>query len=148
MGANGKKINNKEFTLPDFFIKKTTYDEMIAYCKGLLPYEACGLLSEAEGKSSTLWKIKNETKRFNRFAMSSESIKIAVKEMKKKGESLSGIFHSHPNSPAVPSTHDIRNNSYPEFPYLIVSFHKGRTEVKCFKMIGRKVIPINIKIID
>lgn len=80
--------------------------------------------------------------------MSAESIKIAVKEMEQKGEVLSGIFHSHPSSPAHPSSHDIRNNTYPELPYLIVSFYRGRTEVKCFRMIDSKVFPLKIKIID
>ncbi|CAM3761673.1 Mov34/MPN/PAD-1 family protein [Cytobacillus oceanisediminis] len=148
MGVNGKKINKKEFTGHDLLIKRDVYEEMITYCSELLPYEACGLLSGIKDRFTTLWKIKNETKRFNRFTMSSESIKTTVKEMEKIGEVLSGIFHSHPSSPALPSTHDIRNNSYPELPYLIVSFHKGRTEVRCFKMIDKKVFPINIKIID
>ncbi|GLB62013.1 M67 family metallopeptidase [Cytobacillus sp. NCCP-133] len=148
MGVNGKKSKEINFTGQDFIIKRTIYEEIITYCKEILPYEACGLLSKLEGQSNTLWKIKNESKRFNRFTMSSESIKTAVKEMEQIGEVLSGIFHSHPNSPAHPSIHDIRNNSYPELPYLIVSFHKGRTEVRCFKMIDKKIFRINIKIID
>lgn len=148
MGTNGKKISENHFTGLEFCIKRTIYEEMITYCKESLPYEACGLLSGAKGPSTTLWKIKNETQKFNRFIMSSESIKLAVHNMETIGESLSGIFHSHPNSPALPSSHDIKNNSYPELPYLIVAFYKGKTEVNCFKMIDKKVIPLNIKIME
>ncbi|KAF0817865.1 hypothetical protein KIS4809_3383 [Bacillus sp. ZZV12-4809] len=132
----------------DILIKKKIYEDMISYCSSKLPYEACGLLSGAHGGCTAMWKIKNESQKLNRFMMSSESIKDAVQEMEQLSEDLTGIFHSHPNSPAVPSTHDINNNSYPEIPYFIVSFYRGKTEVKVYKIEGKKYYPLNLKIID
>jgi proteasome lid subunit RPN8/RPN11 len=130
-------------------MKKSVYDDMIDYCKHALPYEACGLLSGVkEEAGNTLWKIKNESLSLNRFYMSKEAIKRAVLKMNENGEKLTGIFHSHPTSPAFPSTHDIENNPYDHIGYLIVSFYKGKVEVGCFRMNNKRVIPLNLIITD
>jgi proteasome lid subunit RPN8/RPN11 len=122
---------------------------MIGYCKQALPYEACGLISgNKEELGNNLWKIKNESLSLNRFYMSKEAIKRAVIKMNENGEILTGIFHSHPTSLAVPSQHDIENNPYDHIGYLIVSFYKGKVEVGCFKMNNKKVIPLNLIITE
>ncbi|OLS34068.1 hypothetical protein BTR25_23245 [Bacillus sp. MRMR6] len=117
---------------------------MIAYCKQGLPYEVCGLLSSINETGSTLWKIKNETRQLNRFYMSKEAIKGAVMEMNKNDEKLTAIFHSHPTSPAIPSSRDIENNPYDQLAYFIVSFHKEKVHVGCFRMNNKKVIPLTL----
>jgi proteasome lid subunit RPN8/RPN11 len=38
-----------------------------------------------------------------------------------------GIFHSHPDAPAVPSTYD-REHAVPTFSYVILSVRRGRVE--------------------
>jgi [CysO sulfur-carrier protein]-S-L-cysteine hydrolase len=121
---------------------------MIAYCKQALPYEACGLLSGLNETGNTLWKIKNESLSLNRFNMSKEAIKHAVMGMHEKHEIFTGIFHSHPTSLAIPSSHDIENNPYDDIAYLIVSFYKGKVDVRCYKMNNKKVIPFNLLIMD
>ncbi|MFB3161480.1 M67 family metallopeptidase [Neobacillus sp. 179-J 1A1 HS] len=139
---------NLEANPEDFHIKKSVYEEMIAYCKQALPYEACGLLSGLNETGNTLWKIKNESLSLNRFNMSKEAIKHAVMGMHEKHEIFTGIFHSHPTSLAIPSSHDIENNPYDDIAYLIVSFYKGKVDVRCYKMNNKKVIPFNLLIMD
>lgn len=80
--------------------------------------------------------------------MSQEAIKRAVMEMNEKDENLTGIFHSHPTSPAFPSSQDIENNPYDQIAYFIVSFYKGKVDVGCFKLNNKKVIPVKLNIID
>jgi [CysO sulfur-carrier protein]-S-L-cysteine hydrolase len=143
-----KGIKNKKENYQAFYIKKSVYEEIIAYCKQALPYEACGLLSGINETGNTLWKIKNESVRLNRFYMSQEAIKRAVMEMNEKDENLTGIFHSHPTSPAFPSSQDIENNPYDQIAYFIVSFYKGKVDVGCFKLNNKKVIPVKLNIID
>jgi [CysO sulfur-carrier protein]-S-L-cysteine hydrolase len=121
---------------------------MIAYCKQGLPYEECGLLSGINETGCTLWKIKNESRHLNRFYMSKEAIKRAVVEMNEKDEKLTGIFHSHPTSLAVPSSRDIDNNPYDQLAYFIVSFYKGKIDVGCFRMNNKRVIPLKLIITD
>jgi [CysO sulfur-carrier protein]-S-L-cysteine hydrolase len=140
-------LENRENT-QEFEMKKTVYEEMIAYCKQVLPYEACGLLSGVKEEGGTLWKLNNESLNLNRFYMSKEAIKHAVMKMNENGEKITGIFHSHPTSPAFPSSHDIKNNPYDHIAYFIVSFYKGKAEVGCFKMDNKKVIPLKIFVTD
>ncbi|MFJ5760206.1 M67 family metallopeptidase [Neobacillus sp. NPDC093182] len=139
---------NLEANPENFYIKKSVYEEMIDYCKQTLPYEACGLLSGMNETGNTLWKIKNESISLNRFYMSKEAIKHAVTGMHEKHEIFTGIFHSHPASLAIPSSHDIENNPYDDIAYLIVSFYKGKVDVRCYKMNNKKVIPFNLLIMD
>lgn len=149
MGVNGIS-SNKQNKLENFHftIKKEVYDEMITYCQSALPNESCGLLSNINLIGSSIWRIKNESINPNRFYMPAESIKHAVENIEKKGEKLSGIFHSHPSTPAIPSSHDIKNNPYANLAYLIVSFYKGKVDVGCFMMNGKTVIPLKLIIID
>ncbi|MDR7001030.1 M67 family metallopeptidase [Neobacillus niacini] len=148
MEMSGISYSDEVFGVENFIIKKSVYKDMIEYCRSNLPNEACGLLSGEEGTGLTLWKIKNEYKSPNRFYMSKESIQQAFIEMEVLGEQLTGIFHSHPSTPAFPSIKDIRNNAYPQLAYLIVSFYKGKVEVRCFKTTEDSAIPINLVILD
>ncbi|MEH6949145.1 M67 family metallopeptidase [Bacillus sp. JJ634] len=150
MGVNGLRTNvqNKQVMISHFKIKRDVYEDMIVYCQKVLPNEACGLLSGITDTGDTLWKLKNESLNPNRFYMSMEAIKLAVQNMEHKGEKLSGIFHSHPSTPAFPSSHDIENNPYTDLAYLIVSFYKGKVDVACFKMHGNTVMPIKLIVVD
>jgi proteasome lid subunit RPN8/RPN11 len=150
MGVSGVKINieYKQEITAHFKIKKAIYEEMASYCKSGLPNEVCGLLSGINATGQTIWKIKNESLNPNRFYMSAEAIKIAVMKMERNGEKLSGIFHSHPSSPAFPSSCDIENNPYHDLAYIIVSFYKGKVEVGCYKMDSKTLIPLELIIID
>lgn len=148
MGGNGVRTNNKLDTKDFFKIKKEVYEGMIAHCQSALPYEGCGLLSGIASSGETLWKLRNESHHSHRFHMSAESIKRAVETIGKKGEVLTGIFHSHPSSPAIPSSHDIQNNPYKDLAYIIVSFYKGKIEVGCFRIENKTAIPLELILID
>lgn len=150
MGVNGVRSNIESNQVGNeyFMIKKDVYEDMISYCQDALPYEGCGLLSGIKATGDTLWKLENESLNLNRFYMSVEAIKLAVQNMANKGEKLSGIFHSHPSSPAIPSSHDIENNLYTYLTYLIVSFYKGKVEVGCFKMDDKTASPLKLIILD
>ena len=53
------------------------------------------------------------------------------------GLRLIGCYHSHPDAPATPSAFD-RENSYPDFLYIIVAVKKGRaTDMRSYEL-GRE----------
>ncbi|TCJ01445.1 M67 family peptidase [Cytobacillus praedii] len=141
-------LDNLDIRSAAFKIKKAVYEEMILYCQQALPFEACGLLSGMRFNGTNLWKIKNETLKSNRFSMSKESIELTSKNANKMGEKISGIFHSHPSSPAYPSSHDIGNTPYPNLAYIIVSFYKGKVEVGCFQINEGMVTPLKLIIVE
>ncbi|MGG3862757.1 Mov34/MPN/PAD-1 family protein [Aneurinibacillus aneurinilyticus] len=129
-----------------FYIHEAVYKEMIAYCRQDLPNEACGLMSGPTGIETghTLWKLPNEAKQRNRFLLSEDTISEVLEEMKKRGEQLTGIFHSHPTKVAYPSATDIACNPYPGVAYIIISFTDSPPVVRCFTMKDNKLQQLDI----
>jgi proteasome lid subunit RPN8/RPN11 len=55
--------------------------------------------------------------------------------MREAGEDLLAIYHSHPASPAAPSSIDIAEAGYPDAIYLIISLNtKGVLEMRGFRI--------------
>jgi proteasome lid subunit RPN8/RPN11 len=70
-----------------------------------------------------------------RYIMEPASQIKAMREMREHDEELFAIYHSHPSSPAEPSSIDINEASYPEALYLIISLNtKGVLEIRGFHL--------------
>ncbi|MFB9759827.1 M67 family metallopeptidase [Ectobacillus funiculus] len=124
------------------------WKEMIHHCKKELPYEACGLLTGKNGIAKTIWQMKNIDQSPVSFSMDLEQIRRVFETISKTDESLLGIYHSHPTDKAYPSAGDIANSNYPDVGNLIISFSNNIPVVKCFQIIGKTVIPLNIEVVD
>jgi proteasome lid subunit RPN8/RPN11 len=57
---------------------------------------------------------------FHRYAMSPQDWARLEDEADERGLSLVGYYHSHPDSPAIPSIYD-RDHALPNFTYIITS---------------------------
>lgn len=99
------------------------------------PDECCGFLfgkEEANGHRSiteiqVVVNAKEGDKR-RRFVIAPLDYIKAEQFADEKGLQLLGVYHSHPNHPAIPSEHD-RVAAQPYFSYVIVSVLEGRPEV-------------------
>ncbi|MCK6579077.1 MAG: M67 family metallopeptidase [Anaerolineae bacterium] len=60
------------------------------------------------------------TERYHRYAMTPVDWMRLEDAADARGLSLVGYYHSHPNSPAIPSLYD-RDHALPNFAYLITS---------------------------
>ena len=127
-----------------FYLSHKTQEEMIKHCRNELPYEACGLLSGRNGIATTCWPMKNIHKSPVSFAMDKNQIAQVFDSMNKNGESLLGIYHSHPTDRAHPSRADITYNNYPELGYFVISLTKKHPVVKCFCMKNNKVTELKV----
>jgi proteasome lid subunit RPN8/RPN11 len=92
------------------------------------PFECCGLLLgrfESDGVKTVVetYPISNareeEAKR-NRFLIQPEELMRGEAYARAKSLDVVGFYHSHPDSPAVPSTYDL-NHAWPTYSYIIVS---------------------------
>ena len=91
------------------------------------PYECCGLLIGRfeEGLKTTLetYPISNareESAKRNRFLIQPEELIRGEKYAASKKLDIVGFYHSHPQSPAVPSQYDLEH-AWPTYSYIIVS---------------------------
>jgi len=132
---------------------------MISHAEADAPNECCGLLAGKEGKIEEIYAIANlpaddpkiadmqvpQDRRF-RYVMDPKEQLLAFKTMRKNGTELSGIYHSHPHSPAYPSATDVRLAFYPEVYYLIISLEmKEKPEVRCFQIVDEKITELVIE---
>jgi proteasome lid subunit RPN8/RPN11 len=97
------------------------------------PHECCGfMLGSAEDGLQRIVEIRGQPNertesRENRFVISPEQFKAAETYARRTGLQLVGIYHSHPDSPARPSTYD-RDHAWPWFSYIIISVKGGKAD--------------------
>jgi proteasome lid subunit RPN8/RPN11 len=108
--------------------------------------EICGLISRDRQGFKKCYPIANtarDRKRF--FALDPRGQIAAMRIMREHGEELAAIFHSHPDSPPLPSLADVEQHEYPDVLYLIISLGtKGVLEMRGFKIHEREIKEVAI----
>jgi proteasome lid subunit RPN8/RPN11 len=102
-----------------------TMEGIRAHLLSTFPEEGCGFLlgTESETRTVTHYLIADnvqESNRERRFSIRPEDYLLAEQFAAENELSLLGIYHSHPNHPAIPSGTDLEN-AVPWFSYLIVT---------------------------
>ncbi len=94
------------------------------------PEEACGFLigTEADDDRTVITAIParniSEDDKKRRFVINPVEYLKAEKYADARGLLLLGVFHSHPDHPALPSKHDLAH-AHPFFSFMIVSIMNG-----------------------
>ncbi len=94
------------------------------------PDECCGFLygDEKDLRTITLARPVHNAKegdKRRRFEIAASDYMDAEQFAADEGLSLLGVYHSHPDHPAIPSIHDLRQ-AMPFFSYIILSVKKGK----------------------
>jgi proteasome lid subunit RPN8/RPN11 len=91
------------------------------------PYECCGLLLGRYGENGKLVKetypisnAREESAKRNRFLIKPEELLRGERYALDRDLEVVGFYHSHPDSPAVPSQYDLEH-AWPTYSYIIVS---------------------------
>lgn len=93
------------------------------------PDECCGFFFGTEDQAGNRQVnnilIVNNAKagdKRRRFEIPAKDYLSAERKAEELGQALLGVYHSHPNHPAIPSEHD-RVAAQPYFSYIILSVH-------------------------
>lgn len=96
------------------------------------PYECCGLLLGRYGSDGKIvtetYPISNareESARRNRFLITPDELLHGERYARAHDLEVVGFYHSHPDSPAVPSQYDLEH-AWPTYSYIIVSTSADR----------------------
>jgi proteasome lid subunit RPN8/RPN11 len=96
------------------------------------PEEGAGLLlGKDEGKARRVHKLQplenqyDADSRHNRYRFSPQDMIDAEELADELGLEVIGVFHSHPDHPALPSEFD-RERAFPWYSYLITSVQRGK----------------------
>lgn len=108
-------------------IDQNQLEEIRAHGVRDYPYECCGLLLGRfgpDGKSvNEIFPISNareESAKRNRFLITPEELLRGEQYARRNDLEIVGFYHSHPDSPAVPSQYDLEH-AWPTYSYIIVS---------------------------
>jgi proteasome lid subunit RPN8/RPN11 len=102
--------------------------EISAHGEQDYPYECCGLLIgrfQPDGvklviETYPISNAREETAKRNRFLIQPEELMKGERYAREKDLEVVGFYHSHPESPAVPSQYDLEH-AWPTYSYIIVS---------------------------
>ena len=128
-------------------LKQSHVEEMFAHAKAEYPNEACGILAGRDKKAERVYKMTNQDKSPESYFMDSKEQFRVMKEIRKNGWELLGIYHSHIASPARPSQRDMDMAFYSDAVYLIISLSDwDNPAIKAFKIQEGKVEEEELKI--
>jgi len=107
-------------------IKKSDYDKILQHATENLPEEACGLIAGKIDDDGTkhieeVYLLENTDHSNEHFNISPQDQLKAIKDMRTRGLSPLGNWHSHPESPSRPSEEDKRLFFDSKARYLILS---------------------------
>lgn len=121
-------MTQKTVQIPRTLVNQLLHQAQLSPAK-----EVCGLVGRKDD-NCICYPIENvATDASVLFALNASEQLAAFKDMKEKGEDLFAIYHSHPNSPAIPSRIDIDEANYMDALYLIISLNtKGVLEMRGF----------------
>ena len=96
------------------------------------PYECCGLLlgrfateSKVVTETYPISNAREESAKRNRFLITPEELMKGERYAREHDLEVVGFYHSHPDSPAVPSQYDLEH-AWPTYSYIIVSTSADR----------------------
>lgn len=96
------------------------------------PYECCGLLLgrySGDGKiveeTFPISNAREESAKRNRFLITPEELLRGERYAASRALEVVGFYHSHPDSPAMPSKYDLEH-AWPTYSYIIVSTSEGQ----------------------
>ena len=97
-------------------------EAMEAHALDARPAECCGLLAGDGHTITSVYRLRNESDRpETRYFASPEDLLAAIRRIRQEGQTMMGIYHSHPKSPAYPSKSDVELAFYSDSIYFILS---------------------------
>jgi proteasome lid subunit RPN8/RPN11 len=110
-----------------------------------LPEEACGLLAGNDDTIQAAFPVTNQMHRPDRFRMDPAEQYEVFRWIDEHGLELSGIFHSHPSGPEVPSETDLAEFAYPGVAYLILFPREQIWQARIFDIRDGNSAEINLE---
>ncbi len=117
------------------------------------PNEACGLLvgrlDDQGWHVDAAYEVRNinEARAADRFVLDPEGYQRVDRMVRRTGQEIIGVFHSHPDCPARPSPTDL-DNAWESFLYPIVSVDRGCVhEIRYWSLnaTGKRFQPVPVR---
>ena len=115
-----------------------------AYCDA--PNECCGLLIGSPHRLERVHPARNLVASPTRYLIDPADHFAAIHCARTDGLRVVGTYHSHPLGPPVPSMTDLRDATYPDYVYVIVSpRHDFETELEGYHLRNGGFEPVTLR---
>lgn len=112
-----------------FYLPPAMRDEIFAHAREEAPRECCGVISTRDGVPVALYRMTNTYPGVDFYEPSGKELYARYTEIEEAGLELGAIYHSHPVSPAYPSSRDVEFAGWPTAIYLICSLQHPEAPV-------------------
>jgi proteasome lid subunit RPN8/RPN11 len=113
-------------------IGKALQGEIFKHLQSCYPNEGGGFLLGSNSNDTVqisetiqVQNVFEQEEQYHRYAMTPQDWMKLEDEADARGLTLVGYYHSHPDSPAIPSIYD-RDHALPHFTYLITQVNEGK----------------------
>ena len=119
-------------------LAREDFQKILERARECLPEEACGLIAGRDEEGGNVRRIEavylltNTDHSHEHFSLDPGEQLQAVKDMRSRGLSPLGNWHSHPESPSRPSEEDIRLSFDRHASYLILSLMEEEPVLNSF----------------
>jgi proteasome lid subunit RPN8/RPN11 len=122
-------------------------EEVLAHARAGLPNEACGLLAGdlATGRVSAFHPARNAFASPRRYDVHPEDLVRIVLAIEAGGEDLVAVFHSHTQTPAVPSPTDLRSAGYPVV-HLLATLADRDVALRAWRIESERATEVRLQI--
>jgi proteasome lid subunit RPN8/RPN11 len=115
-----------------------------AHARRESPNECCGLLIGTTELIDEAVAARNMVAAPSRYQIDPRDHIAANRRLRGTGRRVVGAYHSHPRTPATPSSTDLAEALYPEFVWLIVSLAGGALDYCAYLIAGAEPLALEI----
>lgn len=132
------------------FISHLLQSELIHHAKTGYPQEVCGLLAGRDEQILRVIPTENRASNKQRgFLISPHDLNIHLPQIRAEGLLLIGFYHSHPDTPPIPSPTDVRElDNGLQLPHVVVSILHHQAYIKAWMIQHGQVDPIEWRVGD
>lgn len=122
-------------------------ETIAAQARAEAPREACGLIAGVDERALEVVPIANAASDpLHHYHMDEAQMTRALLDFERRGLTLIGIYHSHPQGDPIPSSVDIRQATYPDTAYLIVGLKGTEPQLAAWSMRAGHVERVDLHI--
>lgn len=132
-------------------LPRACYRDILDHCRQAYPKEACGLLAAGPGTGAVaqVYPMTNTEDSPIGYAMDPREQLLVEKQMRRQGQRMIGIYHSHTATEAYPSPVDVRLALSPDLSYTLVSLKDQAAPVlKSYRIDGVRIEPEPVTILE
>ncbi len=119
--------------MPKISIVKAVFTGMLAHAREAFPQECCGLLTGSGAHTSGIRRATNQLASRSAFFIPPKELFEFFRVLRASDRQFTGIYHSHPRGPRVPSQRDVEESQYRDVCYWIISLADKEPDIRCYR---------------